>query len=60
MPGEYRIAIQQAMVPEVGGKGRNLPRRNLAARYADPGTSGLSLTIEPGASPREFDVDLKD
>lgn len=58
MPGEYRVAVQPAVVPEVGAEGKKA-RPNVPPRYTDPGTSGLSLTIMPGDSARQFDVALK-
>jgi len=56
-PGEYKISIRVTEVPEKIDWANPKPRKLLSpARYANPGTSGLSYTLP--ASGGTFDITL--
>lgn len=51
--GDYLVGIQDDFDPEAIGP---RPKAKFPAKYADPATSGLKVTIEPGT--RTFDFEL--
>lgn len=54
--GEYQVAILGGENLSEEGSGRR-PKSAIPARYADPSTSNLKVTIEPGS--KTFDFELK-
>jgi hypothetical protein len=64
LPGDYQVAIRPVPIPETGAaddpKGLAASARNLPARYGDPATSGLTISIQAGERSRKWHVDLKE
>jgi hypothetical protein len=53
-PGTYRVAIEEPLTTSEGGQPADGKRVKLPSKYAEPQTSGLEWTIEPGDNPRDF------
>ncbi len=60
--GTYQVAVMPPVVEGPGTQaiGPSAPREypNIPAKYRDPKTSGLTVTIEEGANP-PFDINMK-
>lgn len=51
--GDYLVGIQDDFDPETIGP---RPKAKFPAKYADPATSGLKVTIEPGTKIFDFEL----
>lgn len=59
-PGSYLVAVVYSEKPLIETPGGSGVPSQVADRYRDPATSGLTLTVPKGGSAITFDIELKD
>ena len=65
VPGEYKVAVLLQKLPMYGSTPEQIAaaaanKMVLPERFADPETSGLSFTVQPGQGTQTYNIDLSD
>jgi len=70
VPGRHRVAISKLIMEGIKADAFGLadssaapasqPKSAIPRRYADPATSGLEATVEPGGVSVEFSLESRD